>query len=53
MVDLPWRQVTQVERQTGPRGGESWWLTLDCGHHKAVPIPRYQPVGAETTRRTK
>jgi hypothetical protein len=43
MADLPWRQVVQIEHQTGPRGGESWWLTLDCGHHKAVPIPRYRP----------
>lgn len=38
----PWRQVVHIEHQEGPKGGEYWWLTLECGHHKAVAIPAYR-----------
>lgn len=36
----PWRQVVHIEHSEGPKGGEYWWLTLECGHYKASPIPR-------------
>jgi hypothetical protein len=37
------KKVVHIEHQTGPRGGESWFLTLECGHHKSVPMPRFRP----------
>lgn len=40
---MPWRTVVHIDYQTGPRGGEVWFLTLECGHHKAVSIPKFQP----------
>lgn len=35
----PWREVVHIEYSQGERGGQYWWLTLECGHHKSVPIP--------------
>lgn len=29
----PWRKVLHIEHRTGPRGGDFYWLTLECGHH--------------------
>ena len=42
----PWRNVTFIKESVGPRGGEYWWLTLECGHHKAVAIPVLSPAGS-------
>ena len=38
----PWREITQIEHVVGFRGGEAWYLTLSCGHHKPVRIPRFR-----------
>lgn len=38
----PWRQVTHIELTTGARGGKVWFLTLECGHHKAVRMPVFR-----------
>lgn len=38
----PWREVVHIEHTTGLRGGQVWFLTLGCGHHKAVPIPPFR-----------
>ena len=35
----PWQNVTNIDYQTGPRGGECWVLTLECGHLAFRPIP--------------
>lgn len=42
LMSKPWRKVVHIEHSTGERGGEYWWLTLECGHHKSVPIPPYR-----------
>jgi len=34
--------VAHIEAKTGPHGGEFWWLTLECGHFKAVRKPRFR-----------
>jgi transposase len=47
----PWREVTHIVRQAGPRGGECWFLTLECGHHRAVPIPPFRPEKANYSLR--
>lgn len=36
----PWREVVFIETQTGKRGGETWVLTLSCGHRAFRPVPR-------------
>lgn len=38
----PWRQVTHIDLTTGARGGKVWFLTLECGHHKAVRMPVFR-----------
>lgn len=35
----PFSEVSHIEHQDGPRGGAVWFLTLACGHHKAVRKP--------------
>lgn len=42
VLDRPWRKVVQVDHTEGPRGGQVWFLTLECGHHKAVRIPPFR-----------
>jgi hypothetical protein len=39
----PWRTVTYIDEQESTRGGRSWVLTLECGHHAFRPIPRIAP----------
>lgn len=36
----PWREVVHIATTTGPRGGETWSLLLECGHHAARRRPR-------------
>lgn len=38
----PFREVVHIHHQTGARGGRVWFLTLACGHHKAVRMPRIE-----------
>lgn len=42
LMTKPWRKVVHIEHSIGERGGEYWWLTLECGHHKSVPVPPYR-----------
>ena len=39
----PWREVTFIDEQRGPRGGETWVLTLDCGHTAFRPKKPSRP----------
>lgn len=39
----PWRAVTLIGEQTGPRGGKVWILTLECGHLAARAQPNTGP----------
>lgn len=50
---LWWQEVVHVDYQTGSKGGEYWWLTLACGHHKAVPIPRFRAEQVVTSKRQR
>jgi len=34
--------VAHIERQSGRRGGEFWFLTLACGHHAVKRIRPYR-----------
>lgn len=43
--------VTHIDRRVGDRGGEYWWLTLECGHLKAVRIPKFRPQHVMSLRR--
>lgn len=38
-----WKDVVHIREGKGPRGGEYWFLTLECGHHKSVPRPPFRP----------
>lgn len=38
----PWRAVVHIADHVGDRGGESWCLTLECGHSKAVRKPVFR-----------
>lgn len=38
----PFVDVVHIEDQEGPRGGRVWFLTLACGHHKAVRKPVFR-----------
>lgn len=37
----PWRAVEHIADNVGPRGGEYWTLTLECGHLTFCPVPRF------------
>jgi hypothetical protein len=50
MMPGPWRNVEHIDYLTGSRGGEAWWLTLDCGHHVARPV---RPMNFTLARRGK
>ena len=38
----PWRNVEWIDSHVGPKGGEYWFLTLSCGHHKSVAKPSFK-----------
>lgn len=38
-----WKDVVHIQDEMGPRGGGVWFLTLECGHHKAVRKPLFRP----------
>ena len=40
----PWRQVVHIETRDTRGGGRCWFLTLECGHFKAVSIPYARPA---------
>lgn len=42
------RDVTHIKDCTGPHGGRYWFLTLSCGHFKAVRMPHYRLAQAIT-----
>lgn len=37
----PWRAVAHIEHKEGPKGGQYWGLTLECGHYVTRTIPRF------------
>lgn len=40
----PWRAVVYIEdAPAGPRGGEAWWLTLECSHIAVRAKPSSKP----------
>lgn len=41
-MPAPWQAVTHIEHTTGPKGGSVWFLTLACGHYKAVRQPVFR-----------
>lgn len=40
MSNKPWRSVQHISERVGPRGGEYWALTLECGHLEFRNKPR-------------
>jgi hypothetical protein len=48
----PWREVIHIETRDARGGGQCWFLTLGCGHFKAVSVPyASNPVRALFLRR--
>jgi hypothetical protein len=40
------KEVVHIKDSVGPHGGRYWFLTLSCGHFKAVRQPHFRGVQA-------